>query len=171
MASLTQFELLLPELRAYARSICDPHHSAEDLVQDAIERALKSPNTPDRLAELRPWMFRIIRNLQYDELRKLRIRREYLASEKRQSAEQRNVPDHARHVMIRLGFERLPAEKREVLFLVDIMGLSYSEAAEIMDVKKGTVMSRLSRARQTLREFVGRGDGSADDGLLRKDRG
>ncbi len=87
MASLTQIEVLLPELRAYASSICSPSDDAEDLVQDAIERALKADSRPARLEELRYWMFRVIRNLHYDELRKLRVRREYLAAEKRFSDE------------------------------------------------------------------------------------
>jgi RNA polymerase sigma factor (sigma-70 family) len=154
MGSLTQLEVLLPELRAYARSICERPDAAEDLVQDAIERTLKSENPPNALSSLRPWMFRVIRNLHFDELRKLRVRREYLTREKRLLSEGGEVPDHARDVFIRLGYERLPPEKREVLFLVDIMGLKYAEAADVMGVATGTVMSRLSRARQALRRIV-----------------
>lgn len=154
MRSLTQIEVLLPELRAYARSICERPDQAEDFVQDAIERSLRSDTTPNNLAALRPWMFRVIRNLYYDELRRMRVRREYLAAEKRFFPELGKVPDHAGDVMLRLGYERLPPDKREVLFLVDIMGLKYAEAAEIMGVAHGTVMSRLSRARQALRAMV-----------------
>lgn len=154
MGSLTQLELLLPELRAYARSLGEQADAAEDLVQDAIERSLRSQNTPNALSVLRPWMFRVIRNLHHDELRKHRVRREYAATEKRLYADGGAAPDHARDVLIRLGYERLPPEKREVLFLVDIMGLKYSEAAEVMGVATGTIMSRLSRARQSLRIIV-----------------
>ncbi|HBQ35257.1 MAG TPA: hypothetical protein DD729_00200 [Rhodobacteraceae bacterium] len=77
MASLTQIEILLPELRAYSRSICRSVDDAEDLVQDAIERALRAGNCPSKLQEFRPWMFRVIHNLNIDELRKRRIRKEY----------------------------------------------------------------------------------------------
>uniref|UniRef100_UPI00259AE841 sigma factor-like helix-turn-helix DNA-binding protein n=1 Tax=uncultured Sulfitobacter sp. TaxID=191468 RepID=UPI00259AE841 len=63
-------------------------------------------------------------------------------------------PDTARDVLIRLAFEKLPPETREVLCLVDIMGLKYAEAAKVMDVPNGTVMSRISRARKALLEIV-----------------
>lgn len=154
MPRLTQIEVLLPELRAYARSLCAHREAAEDLVQDSIERSLKSANAPATLPELRPWMFRVIRNLHHDELRKLRVRREYLAAEKRLSVYGAATPDHARDALFRLGYAKLPPEKREVLFLVDIMGLKYAEAAEVMGVAHGTVMSRLSRARSALRAIV-----------------
>lgn len=149
MASLTQMEILLPELRAYAVAICSSRDDAEDLVQDAIERALRAESRPRVLDELRPWMFRVIRNLHYDELRKKRVRREYLAAERRLSDEA-GSSDTARDVLIRIAFERLPPETREVLCLVDIMGLKYAEAAKVMDVPPGTVMSRISRARKAL---------------------
>lgn len=158
MASLTQIEVLLPELRAYATSVCSQSDEPEDLVQDAIERALKSDTRPRRLEELRHWMFRVIRNLYYDELRKLRVRREYFAAEKRLSGDAHGTSQIARDVLIRMAFEKLPPETREVLFLVDVMGLKYAEAAEVMDVPNGTVMSRISRARRALLELV---DGSA----------
>ncbi|MEC7962676.1 MAG: sigma factor [Pseudomonadota bacterium] len=70
MASLTQIEILLPELRAYARSIAETPDQADDLVQDAIERSLRADNPPSQLDALRPWMFRVLRNLNFDELRK-----------------------------------------------------------------------------------------------------
>jgi RNA polymerase sigma-70 factor (ECF subfamily) len=98
-------------------------------------------------------MFRVIRNLHYDELRKRRVRREYFAAEKRLSTET-GPSDTARDVLIRLAFEKLPPETREVLCLVDIMGLKYAEAAKVMDVPNGTVMSRISRARKALLEIV-----------------
>lgn len=154
MAGVTLIEVLLPELRAYAHSICSNATAVEDLVQDAVERCLRSEQLPETLADLRPFMFRVIRNLHYDELRKLRVRREYLTREKRFSGETAVNPDLARDVLIRIAFQRLPEDKREVLFLVDVMGFRYDEAALVMGVAKGTVMSRLSRARKALRETV-----------------
>ena len=153
MASLTQNEVLLPEFRAYATAICASSNDAEDLVQDAIERALRSNSRPTVLGELRPWMFRVIRNLHYDELRKRRVRREYLAAEKRLSHEA-GTSDVARDVLIRMAFEKLSPDMREVLCLVDIMGLKYAEAANVMNVANGTVMSRISRARKALLALV-----------------
>ena len=161
MALLTQIELLLPEFRAYAIAICTSSDDAEDLVQDAIERALRTDSRPTVLGELRPWMFRVIRNLHYDELRKRRVRREYLAAEKRLSDEA-GTSDAARDVLIRMAFEKLSPDMREVLCLVDIMGLKYAEAAIVMNVANGTVMSRISRARKALLELV-EGTGSRDE--------
>jgi len=153
MVSLTKIEILLPEFRAYAIAICASDVDAEDLVQDAIERALRSDRRPASLDELRPWMFRVIRNLYYDELRKRRVRREYLTAERRLSNEAESS-NAARDILIRIAFEKLPPETREVLFLIDIMGLKYAEAAEVMNAPNGTVMSRISRARKALLNLV-----------------
>jgi len=155
MTSLTHFEILLPELNAYARSISSHSDTAEDLVQDAIERSLRADGRPAKLQDLRPWMFRVIRNLYLDELRRHRVRREYQTREKRLSDEHGSSGDVSRDVLIRLAFEKLPSDKREILFLVDIIGMTYAEAAEVIEVAHGTVMSRVSRARRALREIVG----------------
>ena len=150
MALETILTRLIPELRAYATSLAADRTAAEDIVQDALERALKSPNRPEQINDLRPWMFRTIRNLHYDELRKLRVRREYAEREGRFSTEGNTIQDPAQDVLVRMAFERLAPEKKEVLFLVDVMGLKYAEAAEIIGIAIGTVMSRVSRARQAL---------------------
>ncbi len=154
MVCFPHLESLLPELHAYARAICQRQENAEDLVQDAIERAVRSENRPTIRSELRPWMFRVIRNLRYDELRKRRVRREYLAAEKRLLDVTDGQSDTARNVLVRLAYEKLKPEAREVLFLVDILGLKYAEAATVMDVPAGTIMSRISRARRALLAIV-----------------
>ncbi len=151
-----QIATLFPELRAYARSIADSVEEAEDLVNDAVERAAKTAGRPDDLAGLRHWLFRVIRNLSIDELRKRRVRREYALAVSRLSheASQRRLGiDDA--VLVRRAYEKLKASEREVLFLVDIMGMTYAEAAAVMEVPNGTVMSRLSRARRALLDLLG----------------
>ncbi len=170
MTSLTQIEILLPELHAYARWICTPPDDPEDLVQSSIERSLRTPDRPVKLDDLRPWMFRIIRNLHLDELRRRRVRREYSAREKRLSSETGEVRDMSRDVLIRLAFEKLSSDKREILFLVDVIGLKYSEAAEVIGIAHGTVMSRISRARRELRQAIEgcRGDQSGAAKVDRK---
>jgi len=165
MASLTEIELLLPELRAYSRSICHSRDDADDLVQDAIVRALRIDSRPDKLDELRPWMFRIIRNLSIDELRKKRVRREYFQAQERLSGNMSSGADVARDTLLRLAFEKLPPKTREILFLVDIMGMKYGEAADVMGVPNGTVMSRISRARRALLVLV---DGPVEADTRRK---
>lgn len=162
MGHLSQIELLLPELSAYARAICGCGEGHEDLVQDAIERSLRHETRPKRIEELRPWLFRVIRNLHYDELRKRRVRREYIAVQERFLDESDGTSSRARDALVRFAFEKLSPEKREVLFLIDIMGFRYAEAAEIMDVPIGTVMSRVSRARKALLHRVA-GDGQDEE--------
>lgn len=146
-------EQLLPELRAYARSVGGASE-AEDLVQDAIERALKSPNRPDNLTQLRPWMFRVIRNLSIDEVRRQIVRREYSATQSRLFNGATANTDADRDLIVRLAYESLSPHGREIVFLVDIMGMKYSEAAQIVGVPAGTVMSRLSRARRDMLNYI-----------------
>jgi len=118
---------------------------------------LRTDKCPNKLEELRPWMFRVIRNLSIDELRKKRVRREYIQAQERLSDGLSSHPDVARDTLLRIAFDKLPPNAREILFLVDIMGTKYSEAAKIIGVQNGTVMSRVSRARRQLLELV---DGS-----------
>jgi RNA polymerase sigma-70 factor, ECF subfamily len=155
MSSTSQLETLLPELRAYARSISASFDDAEDLVQEGIERALRATGRPDALDDLRPWMFRVMRNLNIDEHRKRRVRMEYSLAQGRLLNEVAEQRDTAEIVLTRIAFSKLPPAMREVLFLVDIMGLKYSEAAIVMDVPHGTVMSRVSRARRSLLAVIG----------------
>lgn len=150
MVSLSHIEILLPELRAYALAVATNRDEAEDLVQDAVERTLRANSYPAKLDDLRPWMFRVIRNLNLDGLRKKRVRMEYSRSQSRLLVDLAQSTDHANDVLVRMTFQKLAAPMREVLFLVDVMGLKYSEAAEVMDVPHGTVMSRVSRARRAL---------------------
>lgn len=151
-----QIEVLFPELRAYAGAICDARHEAQDLVQDAVERAMRAKAPPRRIDELRPWLFRVLRHLHYDELRKRRVRREYSEGERRLLNETPQMGGTERVVLTRMAYAKLPPACREVLFLVDIMGLKYREAAEVMDIPVGTVMSRLSRARRHMLDLLGR---------------
>lgn len=157
MSSLSQFEALLPELRAYARSVANTIEDADDLVQDGIERALRAKGRPEALEALRPWMFRVIRNLNIDAHRKKRVRMEYSHAQTRLLNETTEQGDTAQDVFMRIAFEKLPAPTREVLFLIDIVGLKYSEAALVMEVPHGTVMSRISRARRSLLALIGEG--------------
>ena len=154
MPSASRIEILLPELRAYARSVSDNLADADDLVQDAVERTLRTKSHPIEVDDLRPWMFRVIRNLNLDTLRKKKVRMEYSRAQSRLSIDLTQSRDHANDVLVRMTFDKLPAPMREVLFLVDVMGMKYSEAAEVLEVPNGTVMSRVSRARRALIEAM-----------------
>jgi len=151
MAIETLLTRLRPQLIAYARAITSSVDAADDLVQDSIERALNASAPPTALSDLRPWMFRIIRNLHLDEIRKTKVRTEYASHHGRLFSEasyQPNAP--LQDMLVRQAFEALSPQHREVVFLVDIMGMRYLEAGKVLDVPEGTVMSRLSRARRSM---------------------
>ena len=147
MVASSQIEILLPELRAYARSIAPSRYEAEDLVQDAVERALNAKSCPTGLSDFRHWMFRVLKNLNIDRVRKRKIRQDYC---RMQSYVGTEAAHHETTHMVRMLFDSLPRRQQEILFLIDIAGLKYDEAAKILGIKRGTVMSRISRARLSL---------------------
>jgi|SRR3984893_7819620 RNA polymerase sigma-70 factor (ECF subfamily) len=147
---------LLPRLRRFARALARDAHDADDLVQIAVERALT------RAAQLRPdaplssWMFGIVRNAWLDELRARGRRARLFAPE--QSGEQSGATSQgapADLLAVQDALARLPEEQRAAVALVLIEGLSYKEAAHVMEVPIGTLTSRLARGREALQEMLG----------------
>ncbi len=149
----------LPRLRRFALSLCRRGDVADDLVQLTIERALTSRGQFDPTTRLDPWLFRILRNSWIDITRRLSTRGTEIDIFEMPEAsifdgERANEAALAlRETEIALG--RLPADQREVILLVCYEELSYAEAADVLGVPRGTVMSRLSRGRAALAEFLG----------------
>jgi RNA polymerase sigma-70 factor (ECF subfamily) len=149
-----QMAALLPRLRRFALSLAGNRADADDLVQDTIERALRNLHQWQQGSRLDSWMFRIAQNLWIDQTRARRVRA--VASHDPDAAE--NVAtDGARDAEARLAFAdtmkalaELPEEQRVVVSLVVVDGMSYREAADVLNVPMGTVTSRLARARATL---------------------
>jgi RNA polymerase sigma-70 factor (ECF subfamily) len=147
---------LQPELLAYAASLSRGASEAEDLAHDAVVRALQSGSAPKLIADLRPWMFRVIKNLFIDRKRKERVQREFSLGESRLSdIGSAGSGDPVETLMVRQAYAKLAPRDREILCLVDILGLTYAEAATVIDVPLGTVMSRVSRARRAMIERMG----------------
>jgi RNA polymerase sigma-70 factor (ECF subfamily) len=148
--------VLRPELFAYARGLTLEISEAEDLVHDAVVRALQSGSAPRRISDLRPWMFRIIKNLFIDRKRKERVHREFSITQNRLSdIGPAQTGDPVEALMVRQAYAKLAPRDREILCLVDILGLTYAQAAAVIDVPVGTVMSRVSRARRAMIERMG----------------
>ena len=150
---------LLPQLRRFARSLAGNPHDGDDLMQTTLERALKK-GIPNNAAP-RAWLFRVCKNLFIDERRADAVRVKAAQSpeleEQSISGEQVAIGELSlREVERAMG--ELPEEQRLVLSLVTIEGMSYREAAEVLDVPAGTVMSRLSRARAALARHFARAD-------------
>jgi RNA polymerase sigma-70 factor (ECF subfamily) len=144
---------LLPRLRRFALGLtADPHH-ADDLVQAGCERALMRRRQWQEGTRLDSWMFKIMQNLWIDQLRA----RNPAAPADPEELEQLPGDDWQARIEARLSLEQvlvamhqLSPPMRAVLSLVCIEGLSYQDAASVLDVPIGTVMSRLSRARVEL---------------------
>jgi RNA polymerase sigma-70 factor, ECF subfamily len=149
----------LPRLRRYAISLSRVADVADDLVQSACERALATAATLDDELRFDAWMFRIVRNLWYDRLRRLKVRGQELDVSARDdlvAIEGEEVPER-RMLLRRAGeaIDRLPDEQRELMLLVCVEGLSYRDAAEVLELPIGTVMSRLARARRRVAGELG----------------
>jgi RNA polymerase sigma-70 factor (ECF subfamily) len=146
---------VLPRLRRYARVLTGDRARADDLVQDAVERALARESTFHAGGNLRAWLFSLMHNLFIDGTRQ----REAIDW----SADTSELPemaagsqsDPAEMRDIQSALHRLPQDQREVLLLVAVEGLRYREAAEVLAVPVGTIMSRLARAREKMQELLG----------------
>lgn len=145
-----QLRELLPRLRRFALWLTRNSASADDLVQSTLERAL-SRDSKRAAGDLRAWLFTILYRLFLDGQRRSRRYARILqlfAGDEEQTSSAEEVAI-ARSTLE--AFAELSAEQRALLLLVSVEGLSYREVAETLDVPMGTVMSRLSRARNALR--------------------
>jgi len=152
---------MLPRLWAFALRISGDQHDAEDLVQRACVRAL------ERAHQLRPdtaplsWMFSIVHSTWINELRARSVRNrssmdwddDFLETVADPAA--RTPEEDVMNQQIVSAVQRLPEAQRVVMLLVAVEGLSYNEAAEALNVPIGTIMSRLSRARQAIGALFG----------------
>lgn len=151
---LRQIEPLIPALRRYARSLLRDRSAADDLVQDCLERAVG--NWSQRKNDNpRAWIFTILHNLAMTRLHRTAMRPRHIAIEDVQEDVYAQAPsqeDGLRYRELLQALDRLPEEQKSVLLLATVEGLSYAETAGVLDIPLGTVMSRLSRARERLLE-------------------
>ena len=147
----------IPALRRYARALTGDTWAADDLVQDTLERACSRWRLWLAGTDLRAWLFTIMHNLFISQVRQ-DLRRSALvqAHDIDDVAHELAAPDAALGTAIDLQrcLLRLPMEQRAVLLLVSMQDMSYAEVAKITGVPTGTVMSRLSRARERMRELM-----------------
>jgi RNA polymerase sigma-70 factor (ECF subfamily) len=156
----TELVACVPHLRAFAWFLARNRDRADDLVQDTIVRALSAAHRFEPGTNLKAWMFTILRNLHYNELRKNRVQTQSLDDPL--AYEPAVLPSQMASLEFgdfRRAFWQLADDRREALILVGASGLSYEEAAKVCECPKGTIKSRVSRAR---RELLG----ILDDGLL-----
>lgn len=148
-------EAQIPALRRYAYALTRDHDAADDLVQDCLERALSRWHLHRGDAELRPWLFTILRNLFINGHRSGSRRGGTVSLDDAPTPIAPAAQDggvEAKEVLAAL--DRLPEDQKSLLLLVGVEEFTYAEAAGILDVPTGTVMSRLARARQRLRALL-----------------
>lgn len=146
---------VIPNLRAFAVSLCGNLDRADDLVQETLVKAWSNIDTFVEGTNLRAWLFTILRNIYYSEYRKRR--REVADPDGTFAAKLATAPAQSGHMDLldfRAALQQLPSDQREALILIGASGLSYEEAAGICGCAIGTMKSRVNRARSHLAEML-----------------
>lgn len=154
---LVRIEGCIPALRRYAATLLRNRDEADDLVHDCLVRALDKLHTRRQEADVRAWLFTIMHNLFISQMRRRRSRplpetldETHEASHSQPASQE----DRLQWRDLLRGLASLPEEQRSVVLLVSVEDLSYAEAAQVLQVPIGTVMSRLARGRDRLRQLT-----------------
>ena len=144
---------LIPRLRRYARALVGERAAADDLVQDTLERAWSKLHLYRRGTDLRAWLFTVMHNVHVNRLRATRPA-EPLEDEMPELAQRATQGDALLVRDLERAVAALPEGQRQVLLLVALEDLSYEETARVLEIPIGTVMSRLARAREKVRQLM-----------------
>ncbi|WP_119462477.1 sigma-70 family RNA polymerase sigma factor [Rhodospirillaceae bacterium SYSU D60014] len=142
-------------LRRYALVLTRDRQDAEDLVQESLMRAIAAVDSWRRGSDLRAWLFRIMHNLHISNMRRLQVRGSH--KQGGSSAEAAEEPSQMLRIEVRnvlAALAELPEAQRQAITLIAIEDLRYEEAAKILDIPMGTLMSRLARGREALRQSM-----------------
>ena len=147
----------IPRLRRYARALLRDRDAADDLVQDCLERALSRLDNWQTGESPRRWLFTIMHHLFIDQMRKVDRRGEAamlsLDTDEALSAPAEQLDTVASRGIVN-ALHAISPERRAALVMVSIEGFSYAEAANMLGVPAGTLMSRISRGREELRGLL-----------------
>ncbi|MBE0413533.1 MAG: RNA polymerase sigma factor [Yoonia sp.] len=149
----------MPNLYRYGLRLSRRPDIAEDLVQITVERALGARDTLDAATRLEPWLIRILRNAYIDMTRRNKTRGteiDIFDAPDAATVDGARVTENALMLdATERALQDLPEDQRSVLLLVCYQEMSYADTADILGIPKGTVMSRLARARAALAEKLG----------------
>jgi RNA polymerase sigma factor (sigma-70 family) len=143
--------LLIPALRAFARTFCKEPTDADDLVQETLLKAIAKIDSYEHGTRLKSWLFTIMRNTFYNRI--VVAKREAPGAVDCVSSKPIVAPTQewaVRSRELKDAIDRLPHQQKEVVLLVALMGTSYKDAADICHCNIGTIKSRLNRSRVTL---------------------
>ena len=152
-----QIEALIPRLRRYARAMARDPVAADDLVQECLVRALGKIHQWEKGTDLRAWLFTILHN-QHISLVRLAMRQRAIVELQKRKSGLALSPNQIARLELRdleRAIARLPDRQRSVILLIGLKGLSYQEAASVVNLPVGTVRSQVSRGRETLRTMTG----------------
>jgi RNA polymerase sigma factor (sigma-70 family) len=144
----------LPRLRRYARALVGDRAAADDLVQDTLERAWSRVAQWRPGSDLRTWLFAIMHNLRIDQLRRPVVNIAAFEDEMLELPTRATQTDGIEMEELAAALTRLPEEQRAVLLLVALEDMSYAEVSASLNIPLGTVMSRLARGRERLRQIL-----------------
>ena len=147
----SQVVACIPRLRRYARALVGERGSADDLVQDTLERGWNKLSSWRRGTDMRAWLFGIMHNLHVDGVRKPTVVTEVFDDDTPELPMRAAQSDGLEIRDLDTALRSLPTEQREILLLVVLEEMTYDEVAITLRIPLGTVMSRLSRAREKLR--------------------
>jgi RNA polymerase sigma-70 factor, ECF subfamily len=145
----------MPNLRAFAISLCGDSHTANDLVQETLLKAWVNQTKFESGTNMKAWLFTILRNTYFSEFRK--TRREVQDTDDLHAAKLWTPANQISYLEVadmQRALMQLTADQREALLLVGAEGLSYDEAATIAGCAVGTIKSRVNRARTRLAELI-----------------
>jgi RNA polymerase sigma-70 factor (ECF subfamily) len=145
----------IPRLRRYARALLGDRYAADDLVQDTLERAWNKFYLWRPGSDLRAWLFAIMHNVFVNQVRRRRNEIEQAMAEPPVVAVRATQSDQLELQDVDRALRILSAEQREVMLLIAIEQMTYDEVSRALGIPIGTVMSRLSRARDRLRQLLG----------------
>ncbi|HEV7856424.1 MAG TPA: sigma-70 family RNA polymerase sigma factor [Herminiimonas sp.] len=144
----------IPRLRRYARALIGERDGADDLVQDTMERGWRRLPSWQRGSDMRAWLFSIMHNLHVDQVRRPSLATDVLDDDMPMPPASAAPTDGLEIRDLESALRMLPDEQREILLLVALEEMTYDEVAATLGLPIGTVMSRLSRARRQLQEFL-----------------
>jgi RNA polymerase sigma-70 factor, ECF subfamily len=151
----------IPRLRAYARALTRNATAADDLVQECLTRALSKSHLWQEGTDLRAWLFTILHNQYVNQVRRAVREGTVVALSDAEAKQELTIsPNQDKRLELRdleRALAELPEDQRSTVLLVGMEGLNYEEAAAVFDVPIGTIRSRLSRGRATLRQLMDRG--------------